>query len=179
VSFRLADADSWQPPADVDVIVSNATLQWVPDHERLLARWAAALPVGGWLAFQVPGNFSAASHTLMRELAESARWQGSLEGVLRHEDAVAEPERYASVLADADLVPDVWETTYLHLLAGDDPVLEWVRGTGLRPVLQALDAGAAEEFTSEYAALLRQAYPPTPHGTAFAFRRIFAVGHRP
>lgn len=177
VSFRLEDAATWIPPVDIDMIISNATLQWVPDHQPIVARWAAALRVGGWLAFQVPGNFGSPSHTIMRELAESPRWRGSLEGVLRHADAVAEPSVYDALLRAAGLVADVWETTYLHLLAGEDPVLQWVRGTGLRPVLTALSKDDAAEFETQYGALLREAYPPTPQGTVFSFRRIFAVGH--
>jgi trans-aconitate 2-methyltransferase len=74
LTFRVGDVSGWEVPADADVVVSNATLQWVPAHRALLARWSAALPSGGWLAFQVPGNFDAPLHTLMRELAESPRW---------------------------------------------------------------------------------------------------------
>jgi trans-aconitate 2-methyltransferase len=177
LSFRVADAATWEPAADTDVIVSNATLQWVPDHRAVVRRWAAALAPTGWLAFQVPGNFDSPSHTLMRSLAESARWRDALAGVLRH-DAVGTPEAYAELLLGAGLRADVWETTYLHLLTGDDPVLEWVRGTGLRPVLAALPAADHAAFETEYAAELRRAYPRTEHGTLFAFRRIFAVGQR-
>ncbi|MBE7190602.1 MAG: trans-aconitate 2-methyltransferase, partial [Jatrophihabitans endophyticus] len=131
------------------------------------------------LAFQVPGNFGSPSHVLMRELAESPRWSAQLGGVLRHSDAVATPEVYASVLADAGLDIDVWETTYLHVLPGPDPVLEWVRGTGLRPVLALLGDTERAEFEASYAAALREAYPAGPHGTVFPFRRLFAVGHKP
>lgn len=177
--FERADIATWRGAGDADVIVSNAALQWVPEHRELLGGWAAAMPAQAWLAFQVPGNFGSPSHALMRELAESPRWRGSLQGVLRHADAVAEPPRYASILTGAGLVADVWETTYFHLLTGEDPVLQWVRGTGLRPVLAALGAGDPAEFEQEYAARLREAYPATPHGTIFPFRRIFAVGHRP
>ena len=179
VDFRVGDVQSWTPPADVDVIVSNATLQWVPDHLPLISSWAGALPRGGWLAFQVPGNFDSPSHVLMRELAESSRWAPSLAGVLRHSDAVAAPAVYADVLLDAGLAVDVWETTYLHVLPDPDPVLEWVRGTGLRPVLAALSGAEREEFVESYAAALRDAYPAGAHGTTFAFRRIFAVAHKP
>jgi trans-aconitate 2-methyltransferase len=100
-----------------------------------------------------------------------------LHDVLRH-DAVGEPGEYAELLLDAGLAVDVWETTYLHVLAGADPVLEWVRGTGLRPVLAALSPADGRAFEADYARLLRDAYPATPHGTVFGFRRIFAVAHR-
>jgi trans-aconitate 2-methyltransferase len=179
LSFRVADAATWEPPSDVEVITSNATLQWVPDHEPIIERWAAALPPRGWLAIQVPGNFDSPSHALMRSLAESARWHDSLAGVLRHADAVATPARYAELLLGAGLAADVWETTYLHVLTGGDPVLEWVRGTGLRPVLAALSPEDQATFEAEYAAALRVAYPRTGDRTLFPFRRIFAVGHRP
>ncbi|MDP9118343.1 MAG: trans-aconitate 2-methyltransferase [Actinomycetota bacterium] len=179
LSFRLADVAGWQLTPDIDVVVSNATLQWVPTHLDLLGRWAAELAPGAWLAFQVPGNFEAPSHTLMRELATSARWRTALGDVLRHHDSVRTPETYARLLLDAGLLVDVWETSYLHQLTGEDPVLEWVRGTGLRPVLSALSAQDGAEFEHTYAHLLREAYPSSAHGTLFEFRRIFAVANRP
>src|SRR5579875_415446 len=178
VTFRVGDVTEWPPQADTDVVVSNATLQWVPTHRELLSRWARGLPAEGWLAFQVPGNFAAPSHALMRSLASSPRWADALAGVLRIADPVASPDEYAALLLDAGLVVDVWETTYLHVLPGDDPVLEWLRGTGLRPVLAALSADEGAAFEAEFAVLLRGAYPATAHGTLFPFRRIFAVGHR-
>jgi trans-aconitate 2-methyltransferase len=179
LTFRVADAARWQPGPDTDVVVSNATLQWVPSHRELIGTWAAGLPVDGWLAFQVPGNFGSFAHTLMRSLADSPRWRDSLTGILRHDDAVGTPEEYAGLLMGAGLSADVWETTYVHVLTGPDPVLDWLRGTGLRPVLAALSPAEAAEFEAEFAQRLRQAYPPTPQGTLFAFRRIFAVGHKP
>jgi trans-aconitate 2-methyltransferase len=177
IGFRVEDATTWAMPADTDVVVSNAVLQWVPTHRDLIHRWATALPAGGWLAFQVPGNFDSFSHTLMRALAESSRWANQLTGILRH-DYVGNPTEYAGLLHRAGLVADVWETTYVHVLTGPDPVLEWVRGTGLRPVLAALSESDGAAFSAEYAAQLRDAYPPTSAGTLFPFRRIFAVGHR-
>lgn len=189
VSFRVGDVRSWQMPADCDVLVSNATLQWVPSHDELLRSWAAALPDGGWIAMQVPGNFASPSHTLMRSLAQSSRWAPLVGDVLRHHDAVGSPSSYATVLLEAGLDADVWETTYLHRLHGADPVLEWMRGTGLRPVLAALAGQAVSmdgvsrpadaAFEAQYAAALRSAYPATAHGTLFPFRRIFAVAHKP
>ena len=179
VAFRVADAATWTMPADCDVIVSNATLQWVPGHADLLREWGAALPRGGWLAFQVPGQFGSPSHVLMRELASSPRWAPLVGDVLRHHDAVLTPGEYAALLLRCGLVVDAWETTYLHVLDGADPVLEWVRGTALRPVLAELSSQDAAEFEGQYAAMLRVAYPRTAHGTMFPFRRIFVVAHRP
>jgi trans-aconitate 2-methyltransferase len=178
VTLRVGDVSSWTPPPDVDVLVSNATLQWVPTHRELLATWAAALPSDGWLAFQVPGNFDSFSHTLMRSLAESRRWASSLTGILRHEDTVGTPEEYAGLLLSAGLQADVWETTYVHVLTGPDPVLEWLRGTALRPIMTALPSPSYALFEDEFAGQLRTAYPATAHGTLFPFRRIFAVTHR-
>jgi len=178
-TYRVEDVNAWQPPADADVVISNALLQWVPGHRELIRQWVSALPSGAWFAFQVPGNFTAPSHRIMRELAESPTWVPQLGGVLRHDDAVGDPVDYAALLLDCGLEASAWETTYLHLLQGSDPILEWVRGTGLRPVLNALSADDASRFEKDYAARLRAAYPATAHGTFFPFRRIFAVAHKP
>ena len=163
----------------VDVVVSNAALQWVPDHRELIPVWVSQLNAGGTLAWQVPGNFDASSHVLMRRLADSDPWAPRLRGVLRGGDSTDSAQQYASALMASGLEVDAWETTYVHVLTGDDPVLEWVRGTGLRPVLDALDEEQRGRFEREYAALLREAYPPTSGRTLFPFRRIFVVGRKP
>jgi trans-aconitate 2-methyltransferase len=179
VRFSVQDVAQWAMPPDTDVVVSNAVLQWVPSHRAMLASWAEALPSGGWLAFQVPANFDAPSHALMRRLAATPQWEPRLAGVLRHHDAVASPEEYARLLLDCGMRVDAWETTYLHLLSGEDPVLRWLRGTGLRPVLAALDPAEADRFQAEFAAALRSAYPATPHGTFLPYRRVFVVANKP
>jgi trans-aconitate 2-methyltransferase len=179
LTFQVGDIARWQPSSETDVVISNAALQWVPGHHQLIRQWTAVLPSGAWLAFQVPGNFGSPSHRLMRELAESPSWRAALGGVLRHDDAVDDAAGYARLLLDSGWSADAWETTYVHLLPGDDPVLDWLRGTGLRPVLGALEPAAAAEFEAEYAALLRQAYPRRAEGTLFPFRRIFCVGQAP
>ncbi len=179
LAFVIGDISQWRPDPETDVVVSNAALQWVPGHHQLIRQWTGTLPSGGWLAFQVPGNFGSPSHRLMRELAESAAWRGELAGVLRHDDAVDDAAGYARLLLDCGWSADAWETTYVHVLPGQDPVLDWVRGTGLRPVLAALEPDAAREFETEYAAMLRQAYPRRAAGTLFPFRRIFCVGNAP
>ena len=178
LSFSQADIAGWMPSRDTDVVVTNAALQWVPGHREMLARWLAALRPGAWFALQVPGNFNSPSHTLMRGLAESGAWAGRLAGVLRHEDVVGGPDDYLNIMLDAGCDADAWETTYFQLLPGPDPVLEWVRGTGLRPVLAALSAADARAFEAQYSALLAEAYPAGPHGTVFPFRRIFAVARK-
>jgi trans-aconitate 2-methyltransferase len=177
VSFELLDIADWMPGDTDDVVVTNAALQWVPSHRRLLPAWLAALGPGAWFAMQVPGNFGADSHRLLRETAAAERWRERLQGVLRHEDAVAEPADYLETFLDAGLRADVWETTYLQVLPGEDPVLEWMHGTALRPVLTVLDDDAGA-FEDDLGSRLRAAYPATPHGTVYPFRRIFAVGHR-
>jgi trans-aconitate 2-methyltransferase len=175
--FDLAQAQDFHAE-DTDVLVSNAMLQWVPEHRDLLARWAGELRPDGWLAFQVPANFDAPSHRLMREVGARPRWRERLAGTLRDELAVLEPAEYLGLLRAVGLQVNAWQTTYLHVLAGPDPVLEWVRGTGLRPILQSLSTADASDFCAEYALELRAAYPAQPYGTVFPFRRTFVVAHK-
>jgi trans-aconitate 2-methyltransferase len=177
LSFALGDVTDWKPDGRVDVIVSNAVLQWVPDHLDVVTRWAGLLPTGGWLAFQLPGNFDQPSHRVLGELAGSDRWRPLLADVRLNRQAT-DPAEYLDVLAGAGCEADVWETTYLHVLHGDDPVVDWMHGTGLRPVLAALPPGRAAEFLADYRGRVREAYPPADYGTVFPFRRVFAVAVR-
>ena len=180
VDFAAGDVREWRPSGPVDVLVTNAVLQWVPGHDRLLAEWPSALAPGGWLAVQVPGNFGSPTHTLLGELCRSRRWAAQVGDVPRGIGAVLEPDGYYDVLTSAGLTADVWETTYLHVLSGPDPVLTWVRATQLRPVLARLGDADAAEFTASFAAALREAYPMRSDGTTLLpFRRVFAVGSRP
>lgn len=174
VSFAPGDLADWQPSRPPDVIVSNAVLQWVPGHQDLLPRWAAALAPGGYLAIQLPGNHDAPAHAILRDLAADDRWRAALAGAQLNRQA-DDPAGYADRLLQAGCAVDAWETTYLQLLSGPDPVLEWYKGSALRPVLAALDADAAAAFVAEYGARLRVAYPAAPYGTILPFRRVFAV----
>ena len=177
LSFVLGDVSGWEPPGRADVLVSNAVLQWLPGQLAVLARWARFLADGGWIAVQVPGNFDQPGHAIMRELAGSPRWRPLLEGVRLNRQATG-PADFLDVLATAGCTTDAWETTYLHVLTGDNPVLEWYKGTGLRPVIDALPPDLAGEFLAEYGARVREAYPARPYGTVLPFRRVFAVARR-
>ncbi|MGY1774633.1 trans-aconitate 2-methyltransferase [Geodermatophilus sp. SYSU D00804] len=180
VRFVPGDVRDWRPDGPVDVVVTNAVLHWVPGHADLLVRWAAGLAPGGWLALQVPGNHRAPTHRLLAALCAAPRWAPRLAAAAPPPDPVLDPAGYLDVLTAAGLSADVWETTYLHVLRGADPVLGWVRSTVLRPVLALLDDADAAAFTAEYAAALRAAYPARPDGTTvLPFRRVFAVGSRP
>jgi trans-aconitate 2-methyltransferase len=174
VAFRVGTIEDWRPDAPVDVLVSNAALQWVPRHWGHLPRLVGALAPGGWLALQVPGNWAAPSHALLASLRNSPRWKEQLAMSGRWPD-VLDPAEYVRLLAPLGCAVDAWETTYAHVLSGPDPVLNWVRGTALRPVLARLTAEDAAEFEAEYGALLRKAYPAEAYGTVVPFRRVFVV----
>ena len=181
LTYVCADLRDWQSDAAPDLVVSNATFHWIPDHLGLIEQIASSVAPGGAFAFGVPDNFAAPSHTVIRELCRSPQWHDRLGGDSRQPDAaVAEPADYLAALTAAGLEPDVWQTTYLHVLQGDDPVVEWVKGTALRPALTALadDEAATSAFLAECSAALGAAYPASSFGTVFPFRRTFAVGHR-
>ena len=176
-TWTEGDVESWSPPTPYDVVFSNATLHWIADHRALLPRLMSHVAKGGALAFQVPRNFDAPSHVLMREVANGGPWAGKLANA--RQVNVLPPNRYFDILAPLSASLDLWETTYLHVLEGDDPVLSWVSGTGLRPFVQPLDADERETFLAEYRARLREAYPRRADGkTLFPFQRLFAVARR-
>ncbi|GAA4699165.1 trans-aconitate 2-methyltransferase [Nocardioides conyzicola] len=173
VAFDVADLRSWAPPERVDVLVSNATLQWVPGHLDLLPALVGQVAPGGWFAFQVPGNFDEPSHTIRDELAAEAPYAEHTAGVAvpsSHDPAV-----YLDVLAGLGCRVDAWETTYLHLLTGPDPVFTWVSGTGARPTLQALPDDLRPGFEAEFKRRLAAAYPEHAYGVVLPFRRVFVV----
>jgi trans-aconitate 2-methyltransferase len=177
IGFDVADLRDWTPAEPVDVLVSNATLQWVPDHLALLPRLVGSVAPGGWLAFQVPGNFDEPSHTIRTELAAEAPYAAHTRGAAvpsSHDPAV-----YLDALAGLGCEVDAWETTYLHVLTGDDPVFTWVSGTGARPTLQALPDDLRPDFEAEFKRRLAAAYPTHEYGVVLPFRRIFVVAQVP
>jgi trans-aconitate 2-methyltransferase len=174
-----SDIAGWTPDRPLDLIYSNAALHWLGDHALLLPRLMGQLRAGGVLAVQMPRNFAAPSHALLHETAANGPWADRLAGIL-DERSVATPEWYYDLLAPLAGRLDIWETEYLHVLEGDDPVLRWTRGTALRPIMQALDGEQFAAFEAAYAGRLRAAYPKRADGrTPFPFRRVFIVAQRP
>jgi len=174
IDGEVADLRDWvdqAPEGSVDVLVSNAALQWVPGHLELLPRLAAR--TRGWLAFQVPGNFDEPSHLLRKELSAEEPYAAHLAGV--EAPASHDPATYWEALTAAGLEVDAWETTYLHVLTGEDAVLDWIAGTSLRPTRAALPADLWPAYESELRRRLRAAYPARDGRVLLPFRRVFAV----
>lgn len=171
---RLVEADAarWTPDAPAELIFSNALLHWLADHATLLPRLVRSCRI---LAIQIPNNFRAPSHTLLYETLAEPRWRDRLAGI-RLGDTILAPAAYHALLSPLAAQLDIWETVYWHVLEGPRPVLEWVRGTTLLPVLAALDHTEAAAFETDYALKLERAYPPGRDGRVlFPFRRLFLL----
>ena len=178
LKFSQADAGDWTPQRPLDVIFCNAVLHWLPDHGKLFPRLMTLLAEDGVLAVQMPHSHELPAHRLMLQAAGSERWKNPLARV-RGIEPVHEPAFYHRALAAHAREIDIWEAEYLHVLAGADPVIEWTKGTALRPYLDALEGDDREAFTADYRRLVAKAYPPEPDGsTLFPFRRIFIVARR-
>lgn len=181
IRWHQADLAKWQPPASADVLYANAVLHWLGDHETLLPRLVSYLNPGGCLAVQMPLSWSQPSHRLMRETLADGGPDGASLGTPELRRAMARPwvadtAVYYDVLRPHVRYLDIWETEYLQQLAGDDPVLQWVRATGLRPILHALTNAEREQFLGVYRQRLREAYPKRADGTTlYPFRRLFIV----
>jgi trans-aconitate 2-methyltransferase len=176
IAFQRADIAAWAPPAPADLLYSNATLHWLDDHAGLLPRLVAHLTPGGVLAVQMPRNPQSPSHLLMEAAAADGPWRTRLSQVRAVYQSVQTPDAYYRVLAPLAREVDIWETEYLHVLKGDNPVVEWTRGTALRPYLDALEEPERGAFLANYAARIADAYPRQPDGrTLLPFRRIFFI----
>jgi len=175
VEWLEADVSTWTPPAPVDVLFSNATLHWIDDHAALFPRLVTLVAAGGALAVQMPRNFGEPSHTSIYEVAREARWRARLEKLIRPEPTKP-PEFYWDLLASRVSALDVWETVYTQALTGDNSVADFVKGSWLKPFLDALHPDDRESFERAYRARVARAYPPRADGTTlFPFRRLFMV----
>lgn len=172
-AYEQADVATWTPDAHPDLVVSNAMFQWLDNQFEVLTRLTA---VTDTIAIQVPNNFDAPSHTLMREVAARAPYATHLGGLEFRTGVGA--ETYLELFAGLGWSVDAWETTYHHILHGDDAVFRWVSGTGARPVLQALPDAVRPAFEDDYKSALREAYPRRPWGTVLPFTRVFVVATR-
>lgn len=177
IGWRRADIATWAPDEPADLIFSNAALHWLDDHQSLLPRLVDGLRPGGVLAVQMPNNFTAPSHSAIAETAREGPWRGRLEPLLL--PPLAPPQVYHELLAPRCRRLEIWETEYLHLLEGLDPVLAWVKGTALRPLLAVLEEAERARFEAACGVRLRRAYPAAADGrTPFPFRRLFIVAVR-
>ena len=180
LEFVRGDIATYGRPADL--IFSNAALQWLDDHERSFPRLASLIAPDGALAVQMPANFEAPSHVLLEATARAGPWAAKLASWQMH---VVKPLRwYVELLQGLGFAVEGWETTYYFVLQGDDPVMEWVKGTQMQPILALLDEREGAAFCADYASRLRAAYPAGAAGTAgtagtiFPFSRIFFVARR-
>jgi trans-aconitate 2-methyltransferase len=178
VEFIQADIDDWKPAQTYDVILANASLQWVPDHAQLYPRLVSLLNPAGVLAVQTPDNLDEPAHRLAREIAASPQWVDRI-GDVRHPDRHPAPY-YFELLRPHCAAVDVWRTTYHHPLAGGHAaVVEWFKGSALRPYLQKLDQAAQQAFLDTYLHAISQAYPLLADGTVLLpFPRLFIVATR-
>lgn len=173
----VGDIGAWVPAPDTDVVVSNAALQWLPDHAELVVRWAGELAEGAWIAFQVPRNTELPSHRAMRDVASRPEFAAALADMpWREGNSVESPERYAGMLADAGCTVDAWETTYVQALTGETPVLDWMTGTALTQVRTRLSDQQWRDYRLAITPVLAEAYPKRADGTTFyPFRRVFVA----
>jgi trans-aconitate 2-methyltransferase len=179
--WRVGDISTWavESGPSCDVVFSNAALQWVPDHATVLPRLVKRVAPGGALAFQVPGNQDAPAHNLMREIAASQTWSAYYQGGIR-EWHVEDLKTYHDIMAPEAASLDLWETEYLHIMPDAAAIVEWYKGSGLRPFLDVLPSDAIRAaFTAEYLERIRRAYPCRSNGRViFPFRRLFLIAYR-
>ncbi|MDB4990079.1 MAG: trans-aconitate 2-methyltransferase [Myxococcaceae bacterium] len=181
VEFIEADLRTYRPDEPADVLFANAVLQWVPDHDKVIPDLFASLRPGGALAFQVPNNFEEPSHRLMRELTGHGLTSATRERLreLNTRANVGVPAYYYDRLAVHARHVDIWQTTYEHVMPDAQAIVEWVRGTGLRPYLEALEGEQQAAFLAAYTAAIEVAYPRRANGKRlFSFPRLFVVAVR-
>ena len=178
VTFIEAEIDEWEPEVEVDLVFSNATLHWLPEHGELLPELLSWVRPGGILAIQVPQTRHGNWRDVARTVARQGPWAVRLRALMGPGNVLT-PRSYYRVLNGETSLLDIWETTYLHRLEGEDPVLSWTQGAGLRPFLDVLSPTEQEAFLQAYNKRLRMAYPPEQENvTLFPFRRVFLIAQR-
>ncbi len=178
LTFQKADLTQWKPSAPVDVLVSNAALHWAPDHSQLIPRLVSFLAPFGVLAVQMPNRFRDPAQMAIESAVASGPWALRLKGIGLHAESVLPTATYVELLRSAGCEVNAWETTYFHVLPGPDGALDWLKGTGLRPLLVRLEPAEHDAFLQDLGARLRAAYPPAHGATVFPMRRTFFVGRR-
>ncbi|MGF9756418.1 trans-aconitate 2-methyltransferase [Microvirga sp. 0TCS3.31] len=179
VSFQEVDIAIWKPDERYDLIFANAVLQWLPDHKRLLARLALYLATGGCLAIQIPNNLQEPSHGLMRKVAQEGPWAEKLKAASVSREKIGSFEDYYSWLLEAGCSVDLWQTTYVHPLEDAGAIVEWLKGTGLRPYLDPLSPEEQSKFLDQYYAEVEKAYPAQQDGRVLLrFPRLFMVAQK-
>ncbi len=179
-TFTVAAVEAWDPPGPFDAILANAVLQWVPDHAALLPRLVGKLAPRGSLAVQMPDNLDQPAHRLMRHIATAGPWAARLAAAAEARTGLQGADWYYALLRPHCAKVDVWRTTYHHPLAGGAAaVVEWFKGSGLRPFLDPLDQAEHAAYLDRYTAAVAGAYPTLPDGAVLLpFPRFFIVATR-
>jgi trans-aconitate 2-methyltransferase len=179
VTFEKLDIGAWRPKDAQDVIFANAALEWLPDHSTLLPRLFSYLAPGGALAIQMPDNRQEASHVAMRMIAADGPWTPRLLPIAKTRAVLDDYSDYHRWLRPIAHRVDIWQTTYIHALGGVDDIIDWFRGSALRPYLDALDDCEREEFLTRYRRQLEDAYPREPDGgVLFPYPRLFILARK-
>jgi trans-aconitate 2-methyltransferase len=178
-AFIQADLVSWTPPERTDLLFANASFQWLPDHQGVLRRMLQALPGGGVLAVQMPDNMDEPALALMSEVAGRGPWAGNPALATAAREPLPRPEAYYDLLKPLCAKLDIWHTIYNHVMAGPQAIVEWFKGSALRPYLSALDAAMADDFQAAYLDEIKQHYGARHDGRVLLpFPRVFIVAAR-
>lgn len=180
VQWQLRDISDWleetkEPVADL--LFSNAALHWLPEHATLFPALMSRLKPDGILAVQLPDNFRSQANEILRNVAASGPWAGQLAHDL-YRIPVQSPDFYYRCISAHARTVDIWSTDYLHVLEGENAVLEWLKGTTLTTVKRLLSGRQdwLDSFEEAFGASLARAYPPEADGrTLFGFKRLFII----
>jgi trans-aconitate 2-methyltransferase len=180
LQFTVGDVTNWRDSGPFDLILANAVFHWVADHSTLFPALIAKLGMGGAVAVQMPDNLDSPAHRLMRETAAQGPWAHKLTQAAEARAALRDAEWYYQLLRPVATRTDLWRTTYYHALAGGAAaIVEWFKGSGLRPFLEPLDDAERSAYLARYTAAVAQAYPAFPDGSVLLpFPRLFLVAIR-